>query len=204
MSYETLIPPRTEKAVPPGALGAYESMGWVAQSKKNGTNSVIVVEADRTVHAHTRHGTPHKAWAFTEGSARPFRELPGSGVWVFNAELLHSKVSGGPRDVNYVHDVLVADGKPLWGTKYADRHQILCRAFNTAGGDWTHTHMEVDKHLWLAHVEYRGFRAYYDSLFSGEDEGLVLKDPNGILRQGDSRNAPWMVKCRRTIKNLSF
>ena len=50
-----------------------------------------------------------------------------------------------------------------------------------------------------------GFVDYFNSL-SGDDEGIVLKDPMGILRDCSkaAANGYWQVKCRRQTKNYSY
>jgi hypothetical protein len=207
MKYEQLIPPRAKTAIPPSALVAYEGKGWVVQSKKNGTNNVIVIDPDKNVSAHNRHGEPHKLWNLTEENSAVYRKFPGTGHWVLNAELIHSKVPG-MRDINYVHDVLVADGKELWGTTYRDRLVILKRAFAEAASQdtWINedTHLVVDKHTWLA-VDYPAeFRDLFEKFSKPDDEGLVLKRLDGRLGLRDSSGCSWMVKCRRPNKNLSF
>src|ERR1700756_4000556 len=128
-SFAYLTPPRTEAKIPPSLLSMYEEGGWLAQVKKNGTNSVIFVPPTREPFAYNRHGERHKAWEFDAESARFFKKLPGRNWYVFNAELLHSKVSGGPRNTNYLHDVLVYDGTYLLGRTYLERYNLLFKAF---------------------------------------------------------------------------
>lgn len=209
MKYEHLIPPRAKNAIPPSALSAYEGKDWIIQSKKNGTNNVIVVSPTKVVTAHNRHGEPHKLWAVTEENSAFFRKLPGNGYWVLNAELLHSKVKDGPRDVNYVHDVLVADGRELWGVSYQDRMRILREAFGKIVGGLhpgspEMTHLVIDNHTWLALSHRDDFLDLFERFSNPDDEGVVLKRLNGRLGLRDSSGCAWMVKCRRPNKNLSF
>lgn len=204
--YETLIPPRTELSIPPGLLNLFANKGgWVVQVKKNGTNTVVVVEPDRKVHSHNRRGEPHKAWSFTDGSSDFFRSIPGKGRWVFNAELMHSKVPG-LRDIHYLHDVLVADGVELWGVTYGERKQLLfdiCTRLRKPMS-MTLSHTVLDDHTWLAMDHTSDFRELYNKLTTSEDEGLMLKMTTSVYKPSDCRKCTWMVKCRRTGKNLSF
>lgn len=190
--FSYITPPRAEVKIPRSLLASFEGKGWWAQIKKNGTNSVIFVPPDRVPFAYNRHGEAHKQWRFTAASAAPFAALPGTGWYVFNAELLHSKVSGGPKDTNYAHDVLVADGRYLLGKSYAERYAIV-RGLLVPGPN-----------LLVAGYETEGFGALFDGLSAGEDEGLVLKNPGGKLGTRDGSGAGWMVKCRRLHKNFGF
>jgi hypothetical protein len=187
-----ITPPRAEVKIPRSLLASYQEKGWWAQIKKNGTNSVIFVPPDRKPFAYNRHGEIHKQWKFTPESLAPFAALPGTGWYVFNAELLHSKVSGGPKDTNYVHDVLVNDGRYLLGRTYAERYALVRELLTPA------------PKLLLADYAVAGFGPLWDSLTDGVDEGLVLKNPGGKLGTRDGRGAAWMVKCRRLQKNFGF
>lgn len=194
-------PPRAEKAIPPSLLKAYEMPGWVAQAKKNGTNSVIFISPDKEMFAYNRHGVKHKNWSFDKDNSQAFRNLPGKGWYVINAELLHAKVKG-LRDVNYIHDILVDDGEYLCGTSYASRYVRLQNLFFNQAMKAVPTHWILNKYTWLARNFRDNFRDAFDSLKSDEDEGLVLKNMNGIL-QSKSNNG-WTVKCRRNTKNFGF
>lgn len=203
--YENLRPPRADSAIPPASIKHFERRGWIAQVKKNGTNNVIVVDPQKRVTAHNRMGEPHKSWSFTDETSTFFRNLPGDGHWVLNAELIHAKVKG-IRNVNYVHDVLVANGRELWGTTFEYRQKVL---MSVSGGSHNPsslfaTHDVIDDHTWVAVNYVEELSDLYWSLTEPEDEGIVLKSPHGIYLQGDSRHAPWMVKCRKTTKNFCF
>jgi hypothetical protein len=191
-SFSYITPPRAEVKIPRSLLPSYEEKGWIGQIKKNGINSVIFVPPDRKPFAYNRHGEVHKQWTFTAASVAPFAALPGTGWYVFNAELLHSKVSGGPKDTNYVHDVLVADGRYLLGKSYAERYEMVRGLFSPG------------PNLLVAGYASAEFGALFDSLSAGEDEGLVLKNPAGKLGTRDGSGAGWMVKCRRIHKNFGF
>jgi len=192
-----ITPPRAENRIPPGLLDGYEARGWWAQRKLNGTNSVIFVSPEKTLRAMTRHGEDHKMWSFSDDSAAVFRNLPGRGWWVINAELMHSK-GGGMRDVNYVHDVLVADGDWLLGSTYQQRWGILSSVLPGKEDGWRRI---VNAKTWLANNVVSGFKDAFSSLVGVEFEGLVLKDPLGKLA---TKGVPWAVKCRRPAKNYGF
>jgi hypothetical protein len=176
-----------------------------------------------------RHAGNHKAWQPTAASSAHFKNLPGTGWYVFVAELLHSK---GPmiKDTNYVHDVLVADGKLLLGKTYAERHAILCSLFGVTdqtpmGGDVKNfpSHFVVNPGtvksgtingaLWIARIFRQEevdpvelYKAIDACKTNPLDEGVVLKDLNAKLNlcsKAASNNAG-QVKIRRSHKNYGF
>lgn len=201
-----IYPPRAENAIPPALLKSYEGRGWIAQVKKNGTNSVIFSSPEKDVFAMNRHAEKHGQWD-TEKDPAPeatkmiFRKLPGKGWYVLNAELLHSKVSG-IRNINYVHDILVEDGEYLVGTTYAERYARLLMLFLHSPVAETASHWVLDDHTWLAKNHREGFYGLYKGLTAPEDEGIVLKKMDGRLAPRDNRG--WTVKCRRPQKNFGF
>lgn len=199
-----LDPPRATEAIPPSMIEQYESLGWYCQVKKNGAYSVIYVSPEKELVTLNRHQKPHKAWQFTEDSAKVFRNLPKGSWYVFCAELIHSKVPG-LRDINYIHDVMVADGVMLHNHDYARRYKILQDLFmhsSATMGD-SNSHWIIDDHTWLA----RNIRQKYTAVFNklGDprlDEGLVLKNPKVPL--GLKVSSGWSVKVRRPTKNFGF
>lgn len=196
-----LYPPRAENAIPPSKLGEYQRKGWIAQVKKNGTNSVIFVPPDRKVFAMGRENNQHKQWDFSPGSAEIFRSIPGNGWYVINAELLHSKVSG-LRDINYIHDILVDNGEYLIGTTYAQRYSRLLMMFLNGNLPKEQSHYVLNQHTWLARNHGSDFTGLFESLERPEDEGIVLKNMQGKL--AIKNNNGWTVKCRRLHKNFSY
>jgi hypothetical protein len=211
MRYENfayLWPPRPESAVAPRVLLSFEKRGWIAQVKKNGTCSVIFVAPDKTVSSMNRHNEDHKQWTATGDVMADFAKLPGTGWYVFVAELLHNKVANDKlRDINYVHDVLVADGEYLVGKTQEERQDILHDLLMTDDAvESARGHFIVSPHLWIP-VEYdEGFTALFNGLTSDEDEGIVMKDPKQKLAfpMRQKANVAGQVKCRKPHKNFSF
>jgi hypothetical protein len=202
-AFQYLYPPRPEKAVAGSLLGMYEQRGWVAQHKMDGTCNVLAVSPDRKIVAMNRHKENHKAWAPTPASTAPFRNLPGNGWYVFVAELMHSKVSG-IRDINYVNDILVADGSYLVGETFANRARLVRDLF--PGGDDRGSHYEVHPNLWVAKVHTHGFRRIFEGLERPEHEGIVVKNPKAVLEfcGKANSNVHWSAKSRRPTKLRGF
>jgi hypothetical protein len=200
-----LWPPRPDKAIGSEMLGMVERQGYHAQVKKNGTCNVLAVSPDKDIVAMNRHKEDHKLWTPNVAKLGAFTSLPGTGWYVFVAELLHSKVPG-IRDVNYVHDILVQDGNYLVGVTQAERHALLCKLFGTDKLREEYSHWVVDDHTQIAKQFTSGFKALYDSLDRPEDEGLVLKMPTTGLQlcTRQASNNAGMLKSRKAHKNYSF
>lgn len=152
-----------------------------------------------------RHKENHKLWSPTSASSAAFADLPGSGWYVFTAELMHSKVPG-LRDTNYVHDILVADGEHLVGKTFVERQSLLHDLFDVANCDKTITHYIVDDNTWIARNYTTGFDRLFGSLTDIQDEGLVLKRTTAKLKVSlrASTNSDWQLKCRKPHKNYMF
>lgn len=200
-SYKYIFPPRAETVIHPDLLSRYENKGWISQAKKNGTNSVIFVSPEKEIFAKSRHNADHKLWSFNDDTSRIFKALYSHNWYVFNGELIHSKVKG-MRNIHYLHDILVNDGEYLLGTTYAQRYAILFNLFQNIGS--TSTHWILDEHTWLARNIRSNFIDIFHNLTNNEDEGLVLKKMDGILTVNDGAGASWMIKSRKAHKNYNF
>lgn len=198
-SYQYLYPPRPETRIPPGSLGFYESRGWWAQVKKNGTCTVIFARGDEVIFK-TRHNDNHKQWTPTKEIADFFK---GHDKWnVFVAELLHSKVPG-IRDQLYIFDQIVADSEQLVGTTLGQRQSLFQSRWEYLSGG--RDSLQVHPNISVAANFTCGFADVFKRL-KVEDEGLVMKDPKGILKScfREGTNASWQVKSRVTTKNSAF
>ena len=151
-------------------LGFYQRRGYVAQKKKNGTCTVVFARGDQVIFK-TRHNDDHKLWTPQPDHIEFFK---GSQGWnVFVGELLHSKVSGGPKHELYLFDQLVHDGHSLTGTTFEARQANLRARYQGADeGD----QVRIAPRITLAQNFCSGFATLFDTL-GKEDEGLVLKDP---------------------------
>lgn len=197
--YQYLWPPRPETKIARPMLGFYQQKGYVAQKKKNGTCTVIFARGDEVIFK-TRHDTDHKLWTPQKDHIDFFKGSDGWDVYV--AELLHSKVSGGPRNELFIFDQLVKNGVSLVGTRFGDRMMSMMQEF---GGESESDQYRIDDRITLAKCFGGGFTTLFNTL-GNEDEGLVLKDPNAVLKdclKPDS-NKMWQVKCRIAAANYSF
>lgn len=202
--YIYLFPPRPENAIPSNFLASYERKGWWAQYKKNGTCNVTFVSPEKEIKVMTRHNEEHKAWLPTDASNKFFKELPGDGWYVIVSELLHSKTPT-IKDTHYIFDILVADGRHLTGSTFAERMDIL-GTFVPPSVETTDSHYVINPNVWIAKTLYINFEDTFKHITNPEDEGLVIKDPNAILRLGlrKNSNVNWMVKSRKSHSNYGF
>jgi hypothetical protein len=202
-SYRFLWPPRPEKEIYEIQLPYWESQNYIAQLKKNGTGNLMAISPRREVTAMQRINKAHINWAPSAHTADAFRSLKG-GWYVFVAELIHNKVANaeklGLRDINYINDILVADGTDLIGTTFEQRQELLANLFgaNRLPVAQTGSHYVIDKHTWLARNHRSGFRKLFAGLTNPEDEGLVLKKPTAKLAPciKATSNVAWQMKIR--------
>lgn len=210
--YRYLYPPRPgdKQAIPLTRVAQREQTGAWAQVKKNGTSNILYIGPDRLVRSMNRHHATHKQWQPITETHRAFDDLPGTGWYVFCAELLHSKVADPKlKNVNYIHDILVADGEYLAGTTFEARQALLADLFLNAVEPLDGVgYRVIDPYTWLA-VNYRPniqkprFAKLFQSLSKPEDEGLVFKMPQAILQYcvTPTANDAWQFKTRRPHKN---
>jgi ATP-dependent DNA ligase len=116
---------------------------------------------------------------------------------VFVGELIHTRIHDDElRNIQYLHDVLVFNGKKLYGETYADRLEFLEFLFKD----------HLDANTWIAQSHRYGFEDLFDSLRGELNEGLVLKNPNAKLKPctGPTANSAWQVKCRKATKQFAY
>lgn len=210
-------PPRPEGSADPETLDKYP--GWWAQRKFNGTRTLVFIDPKGKVHLRTRQREEHKAYQLTyemENSIMSLLDMhddPNSprfeaGKWqVFDGELMHSKTSG-VKDRIVLFDILVHNGSYLTGTTVRERYEILTYGLGTPDTTETETGrgiaLQVNENIWLAEVFEETFAEFFSELTDMDEiEGLVLKDPDGILKPGvsEKNNSEWLVRVRKPHKN---
>ena len=202
--FQYLWPPRPETKIAKTMLGFYQTRGYMAQKKKNGTCTVIFSCGDKVLFK-TRHGDEndgnHKLWTPQDDHIKFFQ---GREKWnVYVAELLHSKTPTVKNQL-YIFDIIVDEGEQLVDTTFEER-QLLLQSRWTGDYEPLKHQTRVHEYVSVAENLTGDFDSIYDNL-QPEDEGLVLKNPTAKLKaclKPDS-NAPWQVKCRVTTKNYSF
>lgn len=206
-SWKFLYPPRPEIAIVPQMLPLYENLKWVAQFKKNGTNTIIGISPDKKFYAMNRYGEKHKAWALTDHIKSELLKLFPKSLWyVICAEIMHSKTQT-IKDTIYIHDILVNDSMYLVGTSFISRQNILNNLFISKNETKTHYVVDTQDKIWYAKLIVCDFIDMFNSIKNTQiDEGLVLKNPSGILHlcTKPTSNADWSVKCRHPTKSYNF
>lgn len=200
-----MYPPRPESAVTCDLIAMYEKEGWVGQYKKNGTCAVIGVGPDHSFQWMNRHRDNLK-WTPTERIAGMLWEIFGSSKWtVLVGELLHSKVKD-IRNKLYLFDYIVLEGEYQLGTTFREREKILQERFEPYVEAESESHWLATDDVWLAKTQVIGLEAIFRSMNKPEDEGLVLKDPEGKLRDCErlKTNGHWQVKVRHPKANFPW
>lgn len=204
MDYDTLgymFPPRPKKAIDEKMIGFYEKRGFVCQVKKNGTCNVTFA-LDDGVTFKTRHNADHKQWNANTATIDFFDQFPNS---VFVSELMHNKTPH-IKNINYIFDIIVYDGKSLIGKTFLERQAILDRIM-PAAVDETYSHYILNEHIWLSKIHSVGFKDLFEkSKEFSEDEGLVFKRPAVPLEMctKETSNNGWQYKVRKPTKNYGF
>ena len=123
--FKFLFPPRPENAIPAAMLNFYEGRGWMAQYKKNGTNTIIAISPEKEFTAMTRHNAEHKAWALTDHIKQELvRLFPEPEWYVLCAEVMHSKTPN-IKDTIYIHDMLVWMSEFMINSTFIERAKLL-------------------------------------------------------------------------------
>lgn len=198
--YQFLYPPRPEVKIAKTMLGFYQNRGYIGQKKKNGTCTVVFSKGDDVIFK-TRHNDDHKMWTPQNDHIKFFQGKMNWNVYV--GELLHSKVTNGPKHELYLFDQLVQDGKSLTGASLQDRMDALEKSFGSGIEE------EDQYRIALRITRTKCFKSGFEKLFNNlkkEDEGLVLKDPKARLKAcyNVNSNRIGQVKCRIAHSNYSF
>ena len=178
----------------------YEKRGWWAQTKKQGTCALIRVSPGR-IQMMNRHQQPLH-WTMPRDVAE-FLHDHLTHTTTLVAELMHHKTVP-TKNTLYLFDVLVSGGEYLLGTTYASRYDALLRMFPSPAE--TPTHRVLHPRVWLAPSIRSGFVDYFNRLRTPDDEGIVRKDPPGVLRDCENprANSYWQVKCRRQTRGYAY
>jgi ATP-dependent DNA ligase len=205
--FEYLFPPRPDNAIVSSMLGYFEKRGWLAQYKKNGTNTIIAIAPNKEFIAMNRHADFHKAWQLTDHIKNELAKIFKEKKWfVLCAEIMHSK---GPtiKDTIYVHDMLVWKSEFLLESTFLERQVMLDERLVTNVEAQSHYVCDSEGKIWYAKRFDKDFKTLFSSIKNPKiDEGLVLKDPDGKLRscRTASDNSYWQVKCRHKAKGYQF
>ena len=205
--WKYLYPPRPESAISPDTLAYFESRGWLAQGKKNGTNGLIGISPEKEFIEMNRHEAEHKKWRLTPYLKEQLVRLFPEPKWfVLCSEYMHDKTTAIKNTI-YIHDMLVWKGEFLLDSEFLDRAKILDERLITNVETKFCYICDPKSKLWYAKRFETGFKEMFWSITDPkEDEGLVLKDPHGKLRacRTPTENQHWLAKCRHPRAGYVF
>jgi ATP-dependent DNA ligase len=206
-TFPQIYPPRPRGAIPPDTVGRYE--GYLAQYKYDDIRLLIHVDRKGKLGLMTRKREPVKSFSVDRALEKQFARIRTRKgfLYLFDGGVLRTAYGPEARHPLILWDVLVHEDQYLLGTKYADRYDLLyglCgkpKRFESRTG--REVALEIGPDLWLA----RNFRSMLPERFAiaketSELEGLVLKNPNGVLEWGvtEENNGEWQIRVRKASK----
>ena len=187
----TLIPPDPQNPTnpKPDYLNSLELTGkYIAEQKWNGDNCLIYTGLETQF--WNRTGSRLK-YIPNEGIRKACSGFPNDCV--INAELVHNKTKTIKHTL-IVHSILVWKTEPLIGKSWGYARDIL-ESLSVWGNG-----------LKLSELYHGGFWDKFNAADGTIIEGIVLKDPSGIITISTYPvpDVSWMLKVRKPSKKYSF
>jgi hypothetical protein len=184
-----LIPPDPKNPLnpKPDYLSSLEKSGrYFAERKFNGDNAMIYTD---TLELWNRQRSRLK-YNPTGLVREELEQLPKGCI--INAELVHNHTKT-VKDTIIVHCIMVYKGEPLLGKTWADSRAII-------------EEFQYGNHVRLSQIYTNGFFTLWDEADGEVIEGIILKDPSGLLKfsQIPIADVSWMLKVRKPCKKYSF
>lgn len=217
-----IYPPRPQTSVPRNDTDFFQNLGWIAQLKYNGSRCLIKHLPNNTIQLWNRHAerfrtyhTPN--WLQEELKTAIYKlGLQPNEYHVLDGELLDQKHSS-IKDVIIIWDVLVKTGEHLLDTQYIDRYNMLKNNLSTQE-TWKHNNYDLGTKLTNHVLMPKNYtNTEWDTAWNIVHnvnapyptpllEGIVLKDPNGLLERGfkEKNNGSWMIRSRITTGRHVF
>jgi ATP-dependent DNA ligase len=217
-----IYPPRPSSSIPRNDTDFFQNLGWIAQLKYNGSRCLIKHLPNNTIQLWNRHAerfrtyhTPN--WLQEELKTAIYKlGLQPNEYHVLDGELLDQKHSS-IKDVIVIWDVLVKSGEHLLDTQYIDRYNMLTSHLSTQE-TWKHNNYDLgikltDHVLMPKNYTNTEWDTAWDTVHNVNApyptpllEGIVLKDPNGLLERGfkEKNNGSWMIRSRITTGRHTF
>ncbi len=204
--FRYLYPPRPDIVISPDRLTFFEKQKvYVAQYKKNGTNSLVWLSPDGVFTTMNRHNEVHKAWTLGPENKEILKGLLPKGLWTcLQFELLHNKAPN-LKDTLYIHDILVHDSQYLIGETFENRQKLLEELLPSNAE--AYSHFVISNKIWRAKNFKEGFESKFTSIADPKtDEGLVLKKLGAPLKMCDvpKGNSGWCIKVRHPSKMYNY
>lgn len=213
-----LYPPRSSSAIPPSETAIFGELGWIAQLKYNDSHALIKYTSTGDIELWNRHGEKFRTYHCPDhlkAELQHIGELLGvekTKTTILDGGLLDQKHKH-IKDVIVLWDILALNDEHLLGTTYTERHKQLSELTN---GPWFCSVPNAELNFGriitentFVPVSYTS--EHWDDLWdivntANESftncgpllEGLVFKDPAGILEMGykENNNSSWIVRSR--------
>jgi len=184
-----LIPPDPKNPLNPSPdylTGLEKSGRYFAETKWNGDNAMIYTDS---LELWNRKCSRLKYAPI--GAVREELEQLPKGCLI-NAELVHNHTKT-VKDTIIVHCIMVYKGEPLFGKTWADSRAII-------------EEFKYGEHVQLSRIYTTGFFDLWNQADGEVIEGIILKDPSGLLQfsQVPIADVSWMLKVRKPCKKYSF
>lgn len=210
-----IYPPRPKTSLPFEEVSFFKDLGWVAQYKYNGSRCVIKHLPNGKIELWNRHAEKFRTYNPPTWLQDQIRDslyklgLSPTGYHLLDGELLDQK-HVAIKDTVVIWDILVRDGQHLLGTTYGERHSTLHDAISTEER-WLYKSYDFgirldEKVLFATNFAAGQWDGVWSTVLEVNKpfdnrpllEGLVIKDPNGVLERGwrESNNGDWLVRCR--------
>ena len=210
-----IYPPRPKTSLPYGEAAFFKDLGWVAQYKYNGSRCMVKHLPNGKIELWNRHAETFRTynpptWLQDQTRSSLYKlGLNPTGYHLLDGELLDQKHIA-IKDTVVIWDILVRDGQHLLGTTYGERHSTLYDVISQEE-KWLHKaqHFGIrlsDNVFFATNLGASLWDGAWDMVLEvnkpyGDKpllEGLVIKDPNGVLERGwrESNNGEWLVRCR--------
>ncbi len=200
-----LFPPRPEAIAPPSTLGIFESRGYWAQPKMNGSCGVLFMDglSCRMMGRHMNYFTRELL------SPQQLSKLHRNSGWMaLVGEYLNKSqkdASGKPLQGFVIFDILAHRSQHLVGSSFLERQQLLDTLYDLREHDaYIDT---IGPSLYRAKNFQSGFSEIWKEMTKIQMyEGMVLKRPDGILENGirEKNNTGWQAKCRKSTRNYRY
>jgi hypothetical protein len=188
-----LVPPDPKNPMNPSPdylTGLEKSGRYFAEKKWNGDNTMIFTDSlELWNRQRSRLG-------YNTAVIREELERLPKGCLI-NAELMHNHTKT-VKDTLIIHCIMVYKGEPLFGKTWADSRAII-------------EEFKYGEHVQLSELHTTGFFDLWKAADGEVIEGIVLKDPSGLLKfsmvpfgKMSKCEVPWMLKVRKPCKKYPF
>jgi|CXWL01.1.fsa_nt_gi hypothetical protein len=227
-----IFPPRPTDAIPREDTDTWGKLGWYAQYKYNDARTLIKYLPNGTIELWGRHGEKfrnYKAPDFIITELTDLRNRLGLDAHEYHLldggllDFKHEAI----RDTIAIWDILVQNGEHQLGTEYDTRYKTLYEGVQNTPWFYIPPHgkhepiqlgSKFTEHLFIPdNWQHRDWptlwtnvdkiNAPYLAVGKGPViEGMVIKDPHGLLERGwkEKNNGDWMTRSRVTTGRHKF